>query len=217
MGLAYYVIDVETTGLSSSYHEITELSVIRCTDRMQLTEMIKCDYPERANIDALQITNKTLTDLNQGKSKDFVVNKINKFLNEDNLTPAHRCFVAHNYSFDKKFVHALYEKVGQVFEGNLWLCTMALTKKYAKQMGIIKPKTNLHAALNLVGIKKFAAAHASKVDSRNTYLLWKHLIEEKKIDYLPFIKTAAHNYITPEAALAALDQDQIDPERLDVE
>lgn len=193
LGLNFYVVDTETTGLRSGYHEVNEISIIRCADKVQLTEFIKCEYPERASFDALSITNKTLYDLERGKSKEEVVSRIDKFLNEDNLTSAHRCFIAHNYAFDKKFIHALYEQVGKKFPVDLWLCTMALTKQYAKQMGIPKPKVNLQAACDMVGIKKFANAHTSKIDSRNTYLLHQDLIENKKLDYLPLIKTAVHS------------------------
>jgi len=196
-GLVYYIIDTETTGLSPKYHEVNEVSIIRCSDRVQLTEFIKCDYPERANFDALAITKKTLADLANGNDKEYVVNKMNTFLNEDGLTPSHRCFVAHNWSFDKKFIHALYEKVNQKCPVDLWLCTMAMTKSYAKQIGLVKPKVNLHAACDIVGIKKISTAHASKVDSRNTYLLYRNLVDERKVDYLPLIKTDVHTYSAP--------------------
>ena len=191
-GLQYYIIDTETTGLNSSYHETVEISIIRCTDRVQLTEFIKAEYPERANFDALAVCKKTLTDLEKGNAKETVVSKIDAFLNEDGLTSAHRCFIAHNYTFDKKFIHALYEKVSKNCPVDLWLCTMALTKQYAKQIGLVKPKVNLHAACDIVGIKKLSDAHNSKVDSRNTYLLHRSLVEDKKVNYLPFIKTAVH-------------------------
>lgn len=209
-GLKFYTVDVESTGLSSSYHEMTEISIVRHSDRVQLTQFIKCDYPERANIDALMITKKTLADLDKGDSKENVVNKINKFLNEDGLTPAHRCFVAHNWSFDKKFVHALYEKVGQACPVNLWVCSMALTKQYAKNIGLVKPKVNLHAALDIAEIKKFSDAHSSKVDSRNTYLLYTDLVNNKKVDYLPFIKTAVHTISSPDQDDEGLDLSLLD-------
>jgi len=217
-GIQYFILDLETTGLMPSYHEVTEISIIRYDTRVQLSEFIKCEYPERANLDALAITKKTLADLNKGNSKEHVVEKIEQFLNTDGLTPAHRCFVAHNYSFDKRFIHALYEKVGLPCSVNLWMCSMALTRAYAKQIGLVKPKVNLHAALDIVGVKKFADKHNAKTDSQNTYLLLRNLIEEKKMDYLPFIKTAEHKITThdPEAALAALDDD-INPATLDFE
>lgn len=212
-GLQYYVIDIESSGLNSSYHEATEISIIRCIDRVQLTEMIKCDYPERANFDSLLITKKTLADLDKGKSKEEVIQRINKFLASDGLTPAHRCFIAHNWSFDKKFTHALYAKVGQECPVDLWLCTMALTRAYAKQMKIVKPKVNLQASCELLGVKKQAGAHASKIDTRNTYLLWQNLIEEKQINYLPMIKTAKHQLKT----MVSEEEEGLDPSLLDLE
>jgi DNA polymerase III epsilon subunit-like protein len=209
-GLQWFIIDTETNGVNAKYHEINEISIIRCSDRVQLTEFIKCDYPERSNIDALRITKKTLADLSTGKLKHEVVDKIDRFLNEDGLTPAHRCFIAHNAIFDRRFIYALYEKVNKQCPVNLWLCSMALTRAYAKQQGIIKPKVNLQASLDLCGIKKLAGIHASKVDSRNTYLLWKDLVENKKIDYLPFIKTAIHMPKSDE-------NEALDPDLLDIE
>lgn len=202
-GIQFYIVDTETTGLDSAYHELNEISIIRCKDRIQLTEFVKCDYPERANFDSLAITNKTIHDLHKGNSKEIAIDRIDKFLNEDGLSPAHRCFVAHNYSFDKKFIHKFYEKVNKGCPVNLWLCTMALTKQYAKNIGLIKPKVNLHASCELVGIKKLAQAHTSKIDARNTFLLHKDLVENKKVDYLPFIKTAIHQ-------TAAQEDEEID-------
>lgn len=188
----YYIVDCETTGLNSQYHELNEVSIIRCSDRMQLTIFVRCDYPERANFDSLMITGKTLADLDNGDTKNIAINKINSFLNEDGLNSSARCFIAHNWSFDKKFIHALYEKENQNCPVDLWLCTMALSKQYVKQSGLIKQKVNLHAACDMLGVKKYAAAHNSKVDTRNTFLLWKKLIEEHKIDYIPHIKSAPH-------------------------
>lgn len=192
-GLQYYIIDTETTGLKTNYHEMTEIGIIRCSDRVQLWSQIKCEYPERASFDALAITKKTLADLENGVSKQEIVARCNKFFEEDGTTRAHRIIVAHNAPFDRRFLHALWEQCGEEFPANLWLDTIPLTKEFAKQQGIVKPKVNLHAACDLLGIKKLADAHNAKVDSRNTYLLHKRLTEEKNIDHLPFIKTAVHS------------------------
>jgi DNA polymerase III epsilon subunit-like protein len=220
MSLLFYVIDTETTGLKANYHEMTEVGIIRCTDRVQLWRQIKCEWPERANFDALAITKKTLADLERGMQRKEIVDECERFFSEDNATPAHRCIVAHNAPFDRKFLHALWEQVGRSFPAHLWLDTMALTRDYAKKIGLVKPKVNLHAACDIAGIKKLSEAHNAKVDSRNTYLLHRSLVEDKKIDYLPFIKTAVHQYMDPAAALAALDDDDsgvgLDPALLDV-
>lgn len=200
-GIKYYVIDTETTGLKANYHEITEIGIIRCDDRVQLWRQVKCVYPERANFDALAVTKKTMADLERGMDHAAVVDECDRFFAEDGLTPAHRCIVAHNAPFDRKFLHALWEQLGKEFPAHLWLDTMSLTREYVKisgieeemkKKGLGKPKVNLHASCDHVGIKKLSEAHNAKVDSRNTYLLHRNLVEEKKIDYLPFIKTAVH-------------------------
>jgi DNA polymerase III epsilon subunit-like protein len=218
-GLHYYVIDTETTGLKSGYHEMTEIGIIRCTDRVQLWRQIKCAYPERANFDALAITKKTMADLERGYDREVIVAECEKFFSEDGLTPAHRCIIAHNAPFDRKFLHALWEAVGKEFPAHLWLDTMSLTREFLKQTGIEaehkakglkKPSVNLHASCDWVGIKKISEAHNAKVDSRNTYLLHRHLIEEKKIDHLPFIKTAVHSIAPP------TDDEGLDPSLLDL-
>jgi DNA polymerase III epsilon subunit-like protein len=200
-GIKYYVIDTETTGLKANYHEMTEIGIIRCEDRVQLWRQIKCVYPERANFDALTITKKTMSDLERGIDHPKVVEECERFFAEDGLTPAHRCIIAHNAPFDRKFLHALWEQMGREFPANLWLDTMSLTREFLKVTGIEadhkarglkKPPVNLHASCDWVGVKKLSEAHNAKVDSRNTYLLHRNLVEEKKINYLPFIKTAVH-------------------------
>ena len=77
---------------------------------------------------------------------------------------------------------ALWESVGRVFPATLWLDTIPMTRYYAKQIGLVKPKVNLHAACDIVGIKKVSAKHNAKSDSQNSYLLWKNLVEDKKMD-----------------------------------
>lgn len=192
MSLEYYVIDTETTGLRSGYHEMTEIGIIRYKDRVQLWRQIRCNYPERANFDALAITKKTMADLENGYDPAKVVEECEKFFLEDGKSAAHRCIIGHNVPFDRKFLHALWESQGKIFPAHLWLDTMALSRDYAKKIGLVKPRVNLQAACDIVGIKKLSDAHNAKVDSRNTYLLHKDLVDVKKVDYLPFIKTAVH-------------------------
>jgi DNA polymerase III epsilon subunit-like protein len=109
MSIQYYIIDTETTGLKAGYHECVEIGIIRCVDRVQLWRQIIAESPERSSFDALAITKKTLSDLEKGHRKEDVVAECEKFFNEDKLTPAHRCIVAHNSPFDRKFLHALWE------------------------------------------------------------------------------------------------------------
>lgn len=224
--LKYYIIDTETTGLKANHHEMTEIGIIRCTDRVQLWRQIKCEYPERASFDALAITKKTMADLERGHAKEAVVEECNKFFEEDGLTPAHRCIVAHNAPFDRKFLHALWEQCGKEFPAHLWLDTISLTKEFLKtadqdSLNIVKTatgrvSTQLHACCDMVGIKKISDAHNAKVDSRNTYLLHKNLVEEKNVNYLPHLKTHVH-YVTAAAPVNGSDDDGgLDPSLLDI-
>jgi DNA polymerase III epsilon subunit-like protein len=202
-------MDLETTGLSSANHEVTEISIIRATDRVQLSKNVRCEKPWTASWDALQITGKTLADLEQGDAKAQVIEECEKFFAEDGLTPAHRCIVGHNiYAFDRKFLHAFWGSIEKEFPAHLWLDTIPMIKAYTKQIGLIKPKHNLHAACDIVGVKKFAQAHTAKMDSRNSYLLWKDLVEEKKMNYLSFIRTEPH-------ILVSLEDEHLDPSLLD--
>lgn len=205
--LQYYVIDTETTGLSSKYHEMTEIGIIRSKDRVQIHRNIKCLYPERASFDALEITGKTLDDLNHGYDKAQVVAECNKFFAEDETSPAHRVIVAHNAPFDRRFLQALWANVDQEFPAHLWLDTVSLAKSYAKQAGITKRGFGLHAACDLAGIKKFSEAHNAKVDSRNCYLLYKNLVEDKNVNYLPLIKTAVHILQKEDIDMSILEED----------
>jgi DNA polymerase III epsilon subunit-like protein len=223
-GIKYYVIDTETTGLKANYHEMTEIGIIRCEDRVQLWRQIKCIYPERANFDALAITKKTMADLERGMDSTAVVEECQRFFDEDGLTPAHRCIVAHNAAFDRKFLHALWEQMGKEFPAHLWLDTISLTKEFLKTVDPStintvktptgKVSTQLHACCDMVGIKKLSEAHNAKVDSRNTFLLHRNLVEDKKVDYIPLIKTAIHTITPPDA-----DDDTgggLDPALLDI-
>jgi DNA polymerase III epsilon subunit-like protein len=209
-GLYFYVLDTETSGLRASYHEMTEIGIIRCTDRMQLHRCIKCEHPELASFDALKITKKTLADLEKGHDKATVVAECNKFFAEDGATPAARVIIGHNIiSFDKRFLHALWASQNQEFPAHLWLDTIALTREFLKKSGIKTRTINLHASCDYVGVKKLSEAHNAKVDSRNNYLLYRNLVEEKKIDYLPFIKSFPH-------VLTASDNEGLDPDLLDL-
>jgi DNA polymerase III epsilon subunit-like protein len=192
MSLVFYVADTETNGLMPTYHEITELSVIRVADRKQLYRKLKCEYPQRANLDSLRITGKTIEDLKVGSDKFEVIKECEKFFNEDGLTPNHRCLILHNASFDRKFLQAMWARYEKVFPVNLYLDTISLMKLYIKQNELGKLKTNLDASCNLLGIKKTGSDHNARDDARNTYFLYQELMK-KELNYLPLIKTSIHS------------------------
>jgi DNA polymerase III epsilon subunit-like protein len=194
MSIKYYIIDTETSGLSArpDMHEVVQISIIRCSDKVQLSKNIIAERPERASYDALRITGKTLADLKKGDRKEDVVALCNKFFEEDGGTPASRCIIGHNIiAFDKKFLHALWESCDQEFPANLYMDTLLMMKAWAKTQGLVKPKLNLDASCDLFGFKKVGQAHTAKGDTQNNFLLYKELLASG-FDYLPFVKTHPH-------------------------
>ena len=190
-GLVYYVIDTETTGLLPKMHEMCEYSIIRCSDRVQLSRQIKVDNPRNASADALAVTGKTIEDLSKGISKVAAIRDLHDFVEQDGLTSAHRCLIAHNASFDKRFLHHLWDKHEFSFPFDCWLDTIPMCKRLAAQIGQPKAKVKLDLAMDLFGLKKMAGLHTAKGDSRNTYILWKHLMDSG-VEYVDLIKVFPH-------------------------
>jgi len=190
-GLAYYILDTETTGLKVGDQEIIEISIIRGSDKVQLTRTIKALKPKNASYDALFITGKTIADLSRGISKLQAIEDVDNFLTQDGLTPAHRCIVAHNAAFDRRFLHYMWEEQNKAFCAHLWLDTVPLSKRMAAQMGNPKAKVKLDLVMDLFGLKKYSGLHTAKGDSRNTYILWKYLMDSN-IEYLDLIKQFPH-------------------------
>lgn len=186
----YYIIDSETSGLSSKDHSIVEISIIRELDKVQLTKTIKCPNPEKASLDALKITGKTKSDLYKGISQLEAISICNQFISEDGASPNKRCIIAHNASFDRRFIHTMWEKYSEEFPADYWVDTMAIMRAYNKQLGI-KSSVKLIDSCDSLGITKVAGLHNAKSDTRNTYKLWKKLTEDLKMDYLPYIQNHA--------------------------
>lgn len=205
-GLDYYVIDVETTGLKAFWHEISELSVIRVKDKVQLSKDVKCSYPKRANLDSLRITNKSLSDLLLGDTKLTVVNTVNTLFEQDGNTPDGRVIVAYNGAFDRRMLHALWHECGKIFPANLWLDPLQMMRAYAKSQNMGKVSLGLSNACDLMGIKKFAA-HKAKGDTRRTYLLYDKLVNEIGMNHLSYIKTERHKVASPVKQIEYSDDD----------
>ncbi len=180
--IQYYVIDTETTGTKDHFHEVTQISIIRCTDRHQLNRYIKAEFPKRTSADALKYTGRTMSDLYKGDPRKEVVEFCNKFFEEDGVDPEFRCIVGHNiYSFDKRFLYAMWEAEGLVFPANLWLDTIPYVKEYVKREGIAEKKFNLNKACEIVGVTPRAGVHNAVIDTQNNYKLFKALTDTHKV------------------------------------
>ena len=186
--LNFYILDVETTGLKTGYHEVTQISMIRCSDRFQLNRFIKADFPRRADPRALKVTGRKMADILVGVNKLEAIEACDSFLLEDKQTPEHRCIIGHNVSFDRRFVCDMWAAHDRQFPATCWLDTMSCAKEFmTKTLGLEKPKKGLHDALQNCGLKPRSGAHNAISDTQNTYILHSHLIKQD-FDFLPHIK-----------------------------
>ena len=189
MSIIFYIADLETTGLNEKRNEICELSIIRASDRMQLSREIKVDRPQDASYDALKIIGKTMDDLRRGITKLEMINLFHEFIEEDGVNPSHRCLVGHNIPFDRKFFYYMWGKYNRNFPFHLYLDTISMLKEFYKKQGI-KSKANLTAACKTMGIIKRGKDHTAKSDTQNTFILWQKLSEN--VDFMNHIKCIPH-------------------------
>lgn len=190
--MEYYVCDTETTGVDVSKNELTEISIIRNKDLVQKTWNIKIKYPENCQKQALEITGKTIRQLlTTGKYIEEVIPLVNKFLEEDGVRPEERIILAHNYSFDQRFIEYWWKECGYVFPAKLWCCTLAMSKKYNKKLGLSKD-AKLETMIEKFGIKhkKF---HSATYDTQATYKLFLKL-KQAGINEFEFTK-ASKSYV----------------------
>jgi len=207
MSLEYYVLDTETTGLKAGYHEVNQIALIRVATGEEFVEKLVCQHPYRASQQALDIQKTARADLVTGTFPLRVIEEVDAFLQKDGKTREHRCIVAHNESFDRKFCHALWDEYNKEFKANLWLCTKKLAQAYTKKNGIQKVaamqrdanvqlgKSGISYSLdNLMigfGLTPVGTSHSAIGDSRNTVILFNHLMDQK-LDYVRIIKREPH-------------------------
>lgn len=226
MSINYYILDTETLGLLVDVHEINQISVMRVSDGKQLSIQIAVAHPNVYNPQALEVQGITPEDLKKGVSIKEAIEMVNKFLEEDGETKAHRCIIAHNAAFDRKFVHRAWTRENNEFPADLWMCTQSFGKRYVKKfggdkiakaqadagidikpdkIGKLKPKFGLNNFLIGVGIEPKIGAHSADVDVKNTLTLYNYLINSKT-EHVSLIERIPHK----EEKLQELDMDDIE-------
>jgi len=195
--LTYYIIDTETTGLKAGYHDLVEISAIRYDNKLQFTKIIKALHPENASIDALRITNKTPDDLLKGDDLEYSIRSFDRYIKSDGLEPKHRVAVGHNVAFDIRFLHAAFAKFDLPFPMDMSYDTMAYMRKHLKKNGIPRKGTSLKLgdSIKLLNIKKLGTEesdHTAKMDTRNTYWLFDHILTKECDPIVVDIKKHPH-------------------------
>jgi DNA polymerase III subunit epsilon len=153
---SFCLLDTETTGLSTEYHEITEIAALRVAPGFQIMEevsfLIRIEGYVSAEITRLTgITNQLLA--REGRPLATVMREIHAFLKGHTTH-------AHNASFDRRFMNAAAQRVALGAEFPLE-CTMPIFKRLLpgrKSYGL----PNLAESLGVHG----GGAHRALADCR---------------------------------------------------
>jgi DNA polymerase-3 subunit epsilon len=163
------VLDFETTGLSTEYDRVIEVAAITIKNKKVINTFIQLMNPGKSIPSFISSLTGITNEMVKGKpSPEKVMPKLMKFI-------GNRPVIAHNASFDKRFLLAEMERAGLSIE-NHFLCTMVLSRKLIPDAYNHK-LTTLASHLNIKSTK----AHRALSDVHMTAKLWQH-INTKVID-----------------------------------
>lgn len=167
------VFDFETSGLSPDYGDrAIEIGAVKIksgvvVDRFQ--ELMNPGFRINGFIQSYTgITNELLSD---AQPCEAVMEAFADFVGEDNL-------VAHNASFDKRFLDAEFKRIGASYRGNI-ACSLLVARR-------IYQRAPNHKLGTLVAYRKIQAEdvfHRALADSEMTARLWVKMIEDVRQGY----------------------------------
>ncbi|MDW3651171.1 MAG: 3'-5' exonuclease [Bacteroidia bacterium] len=168
------IFDFETSGLSPNYGDrAIEIGAVRIkagvvVDRFQ--QLMNPGFRISGFIESYTgISNDLLRD---APACEEVMEAFADFIGDDNL-------VAHNASFDKRFLEAELERVGIHFKGNI-ACSMLLARRIYQRA----PNHKLGTLVAYRNIQAEDVFHRALADSEMTSRLWLKMIEDLQSQYL---------------------------------
>ncbi len=177
------VLDFETTGLSPDYGDrAIEIGAVRIKDGKVVERFQELMNPGK-RIDSFiegytGITNDMLR--NAPTCKD-VMHQFADFIDGYNL-------VAHNASFDKRFLDAELKKISRKYSGK-FVCSMLMARRIYQNA----PDHKLGTLINYANIPSEGVFHRALFDSEMTSKLWLTMLDEISQQYginsIPFTLT----------------------------
>lgn len=124
----YIVFDLETTGLDCSFDDIIEIGAIKFEDNTEISRFhsyvnIKRDIPKRI-VELTGITNEMIRN---APELEKTLADFKEFISDSVL-------IAHNSSFDMKFLQTNYNRIFHITLDNSVIDTLALSRKYLKNI-----------------------------------------------------------------------------------
>lgn len=160
------ILDFETTGLSADYERVIEVGAAVVKEgEIQSTFCSLCNPRERIPYAITALTGITNEMLDGQPSPEQVMEEFYHYLGD-------RPLIAHNASFDSRFLHAEMGRIDKALE-NPFLCTMLLSRR-------LIPDAENHKLGTLkrhVGYKEDEGHrdHRALDDVKVTAALWTHL------------------------------------------
>ena len=160
------ILDFETTGLSPAYARVIEVGAILIEDTKIVDKLSQLMYPGCSIpsfiTDITGITNEMV----KGKpSPEKFMPKLKQFI-------GNRPILAHNASFDQKFLISEMENIGNKVD-NRFLCTLKLSRRLITNAPDYKLTTLVsHLKIKPPGIQQ---AHRALYDVMNTFQVWLHM------------------------------------------
>ncbi len=191
------VLDFETSGMSPDYGDrAIEIGAVRVSGGVITDEFQSLMNPGfRVNgfiQDFTGIDNDMLAD---APSCEKVMADFHQFLGDDNL-------VAHNASFDKRFLDAEFSRIHRSYMGR-FACSMLLARRIYQDA----PNHKLGTLVDYRNIKHEGVFHRALADAQMTAKLWLAMIEDMGEQYqcwdLPFSMLEKINK-TPKKSVAKL-------------
>ena len=177
------VLDFETSGLSPDYGDrAIEIGAVRI-ENGEVVERFQALMNPGRRIDSFiegytGITNGMLKDAPPCKE---VMHEFADFINGYNL-------VAHNASFDKRFLDAELDKISRSYSGQ-FACSMLMSRRIYQNA----PNHKLGTLVEYVNIPSDGAYHRALYDSEMTTKLWLAMLdnisEQVEIESIPFTLT----------------------------
>jgi len=171
------VIDFETTGFSSQSDRVIEVGAIALEGNRLTGEFSRLMNPgDFVPYNITQLTGINDEMLAEQPRPEDIMPELADFIGE-------RTIIAHNASFDSKFLQAEMERVN-LFLDNPVLCTLKLARRLMPGL----PSYSLSSLKNHLSITS-KKAHRALDDAKATAFLWRHLLEQalalgdpKKVD-----------------------------------
>jgi len=167
------VIDFETTGLSPGFGDRTiEVGAVLISDNQIIDKFQSLMNPEmRVSGFIEEYTGITNRMLSTAPTIQEVIQKLKKFI-------AHHHLVAHNASFDSRFLDAELNRIGHQ-RSNQFGCSMLISRRIYPEA----PNHKLETLVRYKDLKTDGVHHRALADAEMTAHLWLRMISDIKERY----------------------------------